>query len=828
MRRWVRPFVLLSLVMVQRVTAQVDSQTPSTIPHVATNSYNSTASEEQDQSGFLAAGDDPENRMVSPFLRHIAQDQARFWTAPFHLRWQDAEVLAPFAAFTATLVASDAFISRQVPASQVSRSKTFSDYAAFSLVGAAGGSYLMGLMTKNEHLRETGFLAGEAALNSTAVAYLFKSATQRSRPYQDNGNGDFFTKGSSFPSEHATMAWSVASVFAHEYPGRLSQTAAYGLASAISVARITGKQHFSSDVVVGAALGWYFARQIYRAHHDPEIGGTGWGSLVEEPEHTEKIRNPAYMGSPYVPLDSWIYPAFSRLIALGAIRSADLGIRPWTRMECARLLEEARERLGEDAEVGSEAHKIYLTLEDEFLAETDRVDGAPNLGLRVESVYTRSTAISRNPLRDGYHFGETITNDYGRPYGKGFNNVSGISGDTVAGPFSVYFRGEYQHAPGSPSDPPTALQAIASADQTTPISDATPNVDRFRLIEGALALNINNLQISIGKQGWWLGPGESGALLLSNNAESFFMLKLDAVSPYRIPLLSEVLGPVRTEYFIGQLSGAQFELNGTALLGPGNIKPQPFLDGFKISFKPTDNLEIGMGATAMFAGPGLPFTWSNFIKTFYSHTNEGPTVNGNNPAKRASAADVTYRIPHLRDWLTVYCDSLAVDEISPIGSSRPVLNPGFYMPQFPKLPHLELRAEGIHEPLSSEFAPGFVYYGLRRYRSGYTNDGQLLGNWIGRAGRGGQAWLTYSLSPRDMFQLGYRHQEVSTDFVGGGRSVDYSARLDKMLTHDLALSGFVQYEQWHFPVLAPGPQSDFTTSVQLTLYPRWQTHRTRR
>ena len=143
------------------------------------------------------------------------------------------------------------------------------------------------------------------------------------------------------------------------------------------------------------------------------------------------------------------------------------------------------------------------------------------------------------------------------------------------------------------------------------------------------------------------------------------------------------------------------------------------------------------------------------------------------------------------------------------------------MPQIPKLPKLELRAEGLKEPLTTEFAPGYVYYGLRRYRSGYTNDGNLMGGWIGRAGRGGQGWLTYSFSPRSRIQFGYRHQEVSKDFIGGGRAVDYSASGNLMLSHNLAFSGFLQYEQWRFPVLAPTRQSDITASFQFTFYPHW-------
>ena len=112
------------------------------------------------------------------------------------------------------------------------------------------------------------------------MTYLFKEITQRQRPLQGNGNGDFFTGGSSFFSEHSAIAWSIASVWAHEYPGWLSQMAAYGLASTITITRVTAKQHFPSDVIVGSALGWYFGRQVYRAHHDPELGGAPWGSLL--------------------------------------------------------------------------------------------------------------------------------------------------------------------------------------------------------------------------------------------------------------------------------------------------------------------------------------------------------------------------------------------------------------------------------------------------------------------------------------------------------------------------------------------------------------------
>ena len=100
----------------------------------------------------------------------------------------------------------------------------------------------------------------------------------------------------------------------------------------------------------------------------------------------------------------------------------------------------------------------------EFGDEIDRRDGAANVGLGLDSIYTRFTAITGTPLRDGYHFAQTIVNDYGRPYGEGFNQITGVSVSGVAGPFSFSFRGEYQHAPEVASNPANVLQATAAED----------------------------------------------------------------------------------------------------------------------------------------------------------------------------------------------------------------------------------------------------------------------------------------------------------------------------------------------------------------------------
>ena len=835
---WVQRRSLQIALLVIAASAQVQAQTGKA------NSSSSTSEERSGtQSGStpkaraedlansydLQPGEDPQNRLVSPFVKHIVTDQKEFWTSPARFRTKDLKWILPGAGITAAFIASDSWWAKQVNPAHMQTSLHISDYGTYSLIGLGGASFLFGHMTHNDHLQETGLLSGEAAINSTAVAYLFKETTQRQRPLEGNGNGDFFKGGASFPSEHSAIAWSIASVWAHEYPGWLSQVAAYGLASAITITRVTAQQHFPSDVVVGSALGWYFGRQVYRAHHDPEEGGSPWGSLFDQ-NAGDKVRNPNYMASPYVPIDSWIYPALLRLVALGYMQSNMLGMRPWTRMACARILEEAGDKLQNEGMESGGAGKIYRTLASEFASEITRLDGAANVGAQVDSVYTRVMGISGTPLRDGYNFGETIVNDYGRPYWSGVNNITGVTADAEVGPVAFSFQGEYQHAPAMPSDPAQVLAAIGAANFTPPLPNGTATVNQFQLLNSAVLLNIDNVQFSFGEQSEWLGPGKAGPLLMSDNAAPFPTFKLDDVAPHDIPGLSKILGPFRTEFFIGQLSGHQWEHctvptcqsypGYPGVVGP-NISPQPFIHGEKISFQPTPNLEFGMGITAMFGGPGLPVTFGNFFSTYYVHT---PNL-AKNPGKRVSAADLTYRVPGLRDWLTFYMDSMVWDEISPIGSTRATVNPGIYLPRIPRIPKLELRAEGVNESRTKEFAPGFIYYNGDRYLSGYTNDGNLLASWIGRAGRGGQGWMTYWFSPRNKLQLGYRLQTVSPAFLEGGRLVDYSAQSEFMVGRDVSVSGFLQYEQWRFPVLNSTRQSDVTASLQLTFFPRWHVHK---
>src|SRR5712691_1996546 len=290
-------------------------------------------------------------------ITRFMEDQRGLWTSPERLGFSDAEWLIPAGGFAAALFVTDRDASLHLSRNPktIHRYNTISNAGAGALIGSASGLWLLGHVRHDSHWSESGFLAGEAALNSLVMVEGLKYSLGRQRPFQGNGSSAFFQGGTSFPSEHAAAAWAVAGVLAHEYPGPLTKVLAYGLAGAVSYSRVRGRQHFPSDVFIGGMMGNLVAQEIYTRHHDTELGGAAWRSIGEI-VRGDGVPSPSRSGSPFVPQDSWVYPTLDRLAALGVIRNEFLGMRPWTRLECAQLVEEAEDGLTErslDAAVAS-------------------------------------------------------------------------------------------------------------------------------------------------------------------------------------------------------------------------------------------------------------------------------------------------------------------------------------------------------------------------------------------------------------------------------------------------------------------------------------------
>jgi hypothetical protein len=401
-----------------------------------------------------------------------------------------------------------------------------------------------------------------------------------------------------------------------------------------------------------------------------------------------------------------------RLYSLGYVDTVYLGMRPWTRSSLNSTLDEVSNRLEDYAPspAKDEAEKIYEALTRELRYDSQNQCLAPTDRLRVESVYSVARGISGTPLRDSYHLGSTIINDYGRPYQGGFNNYSGASGYAIAGRFVLHLRGEFHAAPSTAGYSTALAQTLANDDVGVfPVATnpATGNlyilttipqgpiaaISDVRFIDAYASYHLLNHEISFGKQDDWLGPGMGAGMAYSNNAENIYSFRINRTEPLYIPLLSYLTGPFRYEFLVGSLKGHTY---------PND----PWVHVEKVSFRPTENLEFGFERTVIWGGKGHePINLHSFLRSFFSlaaPTEEAVKNSPQDPGARFGAFDFSYRLPFVRNWFTLYSDSEVHDDLSPIDAPRRASwRPGLYLSHVPGIPRLDARAEAAStDPLS--------------------------------------------------------------------------------------------------------------------------------
>jgi hypothetical protein len=200
---------------------------------------------------------------------NVIKDQPKIWTSPFHIKESDAKWLIPFAAGTTALIVNDHKVSQEVQESPtlLSPSHRVSNLGGgVALAAASLGMYGVGKFTHKSRVAETGVLAGEAVIDASIVTGVLKVAFNRERPDKPMGTGAFWEGGNSFPSGHAAATWSFATVVARRYRDKpIVGISAYGVATAVSFARIGGLNHYPSDVLVGATIGTLVGRFVL--HH---------------------------------------------------------------------------------------------------------------------------------------------------------------------------------------------------------------------------------------------------------------------------------------------------------------------------------------------------------------------------------------------------------------------------------------------------------------------------------------------------------------------------------------------------------------------------------
>jgi hypothetical protein len=145
-------------------------------------------------------------------------------------------------------------------------------------------------------------------------------------------------------------------------------------------------------------MGYQIGRHIYKQRHDKNLDD----DLKIVAEQTSAIR-PGTLASTYVPLDSWIYPALEQLIGQNYINTAFMGLRPWTRLACARMMVETREKVEGHGDLPPRIAQLQKYLDAEFAGELQALEGKPSnrysstrstQALRTSRVSPSTTAIT--------------------------------------------------------------------------------------------------------------------------------------------------------------------------------------------------------------------------------------------------------------------------------------------------------------------------------------------------------------------------------------------------------------------------------------------------
>lgn len=551
----------------------------------------------------------------------------------------------------------------------------------------------------------------------------------------------------------------------------------------------------------------------------------------------DEDRKKETLGSTYIPMDSWIYPEMTRLYSLGFGDTMFLSMRPWTRQSVVHILEETEDDIINSS--SEEAQGILAAVQHELRLETPAV-GTNGRGAiyGTESAYTRLMGISGQTLRDSYHLGQTLVNDYGRPYEPGFNALLGASSVNEWGRYSLYLRGEYQHSPSGPGYSQSLATYLSYVTDGIPYSGfnvpqatiPTPVVaaaNPFRIVEATLSVHLLGHEISGGKSDAWMGPAQGGAMAWSNNAENIYSFRINRVEPLHIPYLSGLLGPVRYDFFLGSLKG--------------HTDPQgAWTHSTMFSFEPTKNFQFAFQRTVVFGGRGHePVTLRTFFKSFFSisDTTNEEKMGRLDPGARFSDFSATYRLPFVRRYATFYADSIVHDDVTPLSAPRRAsFRTGIYVSQIPMLRKLDFRVEAFDmDPRSSRSTGGTFNYYETIHRQAYTNKGFIMGDWAGREAKGGQAWLTYHLSGKEWVQLEYMNKKNDKDFIpgafstalgtyarfGGTTQNSVKASVVKRFYHDdVEMNAWVQYERWKAPAYMAGPQNDTAAALQITYFPK--------
>lgn len=391
---------------------------------------------------------------------------------------------------------------------------------------------------------------------------------------------------------------------------------------------------------------------------------------------------PSALASTYVDVGDDIYYTLSRLEAEGIIKSGALTTKPLSRKEITRLLQEAEGYSGRKSEV---VQPLIDTLKERFRDDLDD----KKFVKPADNIYGKfSYSDSGIPVLDYNKDGDRLK--------KGANVRLGFASRAEFDWLALYLNPEFRYS-----------------DDTT----------KFIALKAYGVLHALGLDLIVGKDSQWWGPGYHGSLLLSNNPEPLKMVKLTNPQPVLLPWVFEYLGPVQFAFFISQLEDNPGKLPGSDRVPVS----EPYLWGMRLTLKPHPFLELGLGRTALLGGKGRRTGLKTWLRSFTGAGENDPSESGDQRA----GYDVKLTLPFPWQPVQMYMEAAGEDEAGGLPSKWAYLT-GMYLPRVAGLERVDLRAEFATNHISGD--PN-VWYAHHIFGQGYTYKGRIIGHHMGTDSR---------------------------------------------------------------------------------------------
>jgi hypothetical protein len=393
--------------------------------------------------------------------------------------------------------------------------------------------------------------------------------------------------------------------------------------------------------------------------------------------------------SPNVPLDSPVYLYLDKLDGLGYLTELRPDTKPYTRRQAARWVKLISENVA-GKNIPVYAQRMLKTLRTEFAAELAKfktVRDSINCrlsGLNWSNTYYDGAALRQAHTKSTYQ--PLNVNQNGYQLREGWNSA-----------LTVRLESEWEDF------------LVLSA--TPRLSYDEVNDGSVSFESGYLKMSFGNLEVQLGKDAMWWGPGLWGTLPLSNNASPLKVIKLSNLEPIRLGGALRFLKQMDGTFFCSERDDDRGDVPGASTVG------------FRATFAPSANFTFGGALTAILGGAGHELHGRDYLKFF---TGKNAKTGEADKWDSIAGADFHWRFPRL-NGLRVYGELYGEDQthilkIVPFPYKNANLV-GVTLPRLAADGRWDLTLETAHTTK--------VWYQHSLYSDGYTYGGKLLGEAMG-------------------------------------------------------------------------------------------------